>query len=252
MRRGVVHCTSLFPGTTPIRLPRDPSRTQRYGALKRGAQAFYTRAGNLRLTAAVAARLDRNGPGGYAAYANTIYLATISRGAVTKLKPVVTVEENAVLRAAYAGRAMEGTISARTGPGTYAFDATLPIRIEIAASPVRGRLAGKITNATKRVRGANGSCLAPLNGSAKNPLVEGYTAKIQIQRFPAMHAMGDDELLLAWTESASNMGSSYYPSLATLLGGDPIGKTWQTLIHGTPTAGPSVDLRLVNGGGGTC
>lgn len=168
-------CTSLFLGKKPIRLPGDPSRTQRYRALNRGGEAFHTLVGDLRLTAAIAEQLRKSAAPGRAAYANTICLATISRGAVTKLKP-----------------------------------------------------------------------------NATNPLVGDYTAKIQIERFPAMHTAFDDELVLAWTDSASNMGAAYYPSLATLLGGDPIGRTWETHIHGTPSAGPPANQHLVMGGGGTC
>jgi hypothetical protein len=67
-----------------------------------------------------------------------------------------------------------------------------------------------------------------------------------------MHVAYDDELVLKWKNGASNMGHAYYPSIATLLGGDPLGRTWQAVLHGTPTAGPGVTLRLVSGGGGTC
>jgi hypothetical protein len=71
-------------------------------------------------------------------------------------------------------------------------------------------------------------------------------------RFPGMHVVFDDEMLIVWNESVSNMGSGYYPSVATLLGGDPMDKKWTTLIHGTPNTGPAVDVHLVTRGGGTC
>ncbi len=71
-------------------------------------------------------------------------------------------------------------------------------------------------------------------------------------RVPGMHAMFDDEMVIVWNESTSNMGSGYYPSVATLLGGDPMAKEWTTIIHGTPTVGPAVNVHLVRGGGGTC
>lgn len=251
-RNGIVHCTKPFPGKKPIRLPGDPSRTQRYGALKRGGTMFHTRGGDLSLAAAVARQLEADADKGRTAYANTIYLATISQGTVTKIKPVADIEENAVLRAAFAGRAMEGTIGVRTRQGDYTSRATLPVRIAFAESPVHGELTGKITNATRAVRSAKGSCLAPLNRTKANPLVGEFTAKIALERFSSMHAAFDDELLLKWSGGASNMGHAYYPSIATLLGGDPLGRTWETLLHGTPSAGPPVNLRLVSGGGGTC
>ncbi|MDX2683175.1 hypothetical protein [Streptomyces soliscabiei] len=251
-RNGIVHCTQLFAGKNPIRPPRDPSRTQRYGALKRGGTTFHTRGGDLPLAAALARQLKADAEKGRTAYANTIYLATISKGTVTKIKPVADIQENAVLRAAFAGRAMEGTIGVRTRQGDYASDATLPVRIEFTTSPVRGELTGKFTNATRAVRSANGSCFAPLNRTRANPLVGEFTAKIALERYSSMHAAFDDELLLKWSSSVSNMGTAYYPSIATLLGADPLGRTWETLLHGTPSAGPPVSLRLVTGGGGTC
>ncbi|WP_217178965.1 hypothetical protein [Streptomyces sp. AC495_CC817] len=251
-RIGIVHCTKLFPGKKPIRLPGDPSRTQRYGALKRGGTTFHTRGGDLPLSAAVARRLEADIENGRRAYANTIYLATISQGAVTKIKPVAVIEENAVLRAAFAGRAMEGAIGVRTRQGDYSLRETLPVRIEFAKSPVHGKLTGRITNATRAVRSAKGSCFAPLNRTRANPLAGVFTAKIAIERAFSMHTPFDDELLLRWSSDVSNMGSAYYPNIATLLGGDPLGRTWETMIHGTPSAGPPVDLRLVSGGGGTC
>ncbi|WEH12445.1 hypothetical protein [Streptomyces sp. VNUA24] len=251
-RNGIVHCTKLFPGTKPIRLPGDPSGTQRYGAIKRDGSKFSTRGGDLPLAAAVTKQLKADAEDGRTAYANTIYLATLSQGTVTKIKPVADIDENAILQAAFAGRAMEGTIGVRTRQGDYASDATLPVRIELAESALHGELPGKITNATRAVRSAKGSCLAPLNRTEANPLVGGFTAKITLERYPSMHAAYDDELVLKWKNGASNMGRAYYPSIATLLGGDPLGRTWQAGLHGTPTAGPGVTLRLVSGGGGTC
>jgi hypothetical protein len=251
-RNGLTHCTKLFKGGKPIRLPGDPSDTQRYGAVKRSGDAFYTRAGDVRLSDAVVKQLSKDAGSGHAAYANTIYLATISNGAVTKLKPIADISEDAVLDALFAGRVMEGTIDTLAGPDTYTSGKRLPIRIEFARKSTNGRLAGKITNSTGKVRRSDGACLKPLAGRASNPLVGPYTANVEIQRFPSMHAQFDDELLLSWREGVNNMGRGFYPSVATLLGGDPLARTWETVIHGTPTAGPGVDLHFVKGGGGAC
>jgi hypothetical protein len=252
MRDGIVHCTELFKGESPLRLPDDPSSTQRYGALKRSGQQFHTRVGDLPLAATVVGQLNQGVSSGHAPYASTIYLTTISNGAVTDLKPVADIDENAVLSATFAGRAMEGAIGTLVEPGTYSSDKVLPIRVEFAAKPVNGQLAGKIMNSTSRVRSAGGSCFASLINGATTPLVDGYTADVHLQRIPAMHAQFDDELIILWSNGSSNMGDAYYPSIATLLGGDPLGSTWQTVIHGTPTSGPSVTLHLVTGGGGAC
>lgn len=81
-------------------------------------------------------------------------------------------------------------------------------------------------------------------------VVGGFTAKITLERSPSMHVAYDDDLVLKWKNGASTMGRAYSPSIATLLGGDPLDRTWHARLHGTPTAGPGVTLRLV--GGGTC
>lgn len=251
-RNGLTHCTKLFEDAKPIRLPSNPSDKQRYGALKRSGQAFYTRAGDVPLADAAIKQLSKGVSSGRAPYANTIYLATISNGAVTDLKPIADIAEDAVLDADFAGRVMEGTVGTLAGPDSFTSDKRLPIRVEFAEKATNGRLAGKIMNSTSGVRSADGVCLKPLAGLAANPLVGRYTADIQIQRFPSMHGEFDDQLLLTWHEDVSNMGDGYYPSVATLLGGNPLDPTWETAIHGNPTAGPAVDLRLVKGGGGAC
>ncbi|SPF04832.1 hypothetical protein [Streptomyces sp. MA5143a] len=251
-RNGVPHCTRLFPGSDPIRLPGDPSRTQRYGALKRGTPTFHTRAGDLPLSASVVKRLKAALDKGRTDDVSAVHLATIVKGTVTKLEPVVIVEKNALLRAVFAGRAMEGTIGTRTKRGDYTSKPTLPVRFEFAGSTADGRLTGRIVNASKAVRGAEGTCLPALDRTKSNPLVGPFTAKVSLDRVPSMHTAFNDELVLEWSDDLSNMGFAYYPSIATLLGGDPLGRIWETILHGTPSAGPPVDLRLVKGGGGAC
>ncbi|MFD8396573.1 hypothetical protein ACFV2N_47280 [Streptomyces sp. NPDC059680] len=250
-QNGLVYCTKLFSGNKPIRLPSDVSSTQRYGALNRGGPnvpKFHTRAGDLPLAAEVTEQLQKELPGH--SYANTVYLATISQGQVIKIKPAMVIDEQAVLRSIFAGRVMEGTIAPRN-EDRYSLEPTLPLRIEFASSPTSGRLTGIISNATKPVRSSTGACFAALNSGATNPLVGSFTANVSLQRVPSMHSLFDDELVLNWS-GPSNMGSSFYPSIATLLGGDPLGQTWVTYIHGTPWTGPSVSLHLVSGGGGNC
>ena len=101
--------------------------------------------------------------------------------------------------------------------------------------------------------GADGSCLVSLSDDGeRNPLRGSFTAEVSLERDPSMHAIFDDEILLVWDGSTSNMGAAFYPSVATVLGGDPFDAEWQTVIHGTPTAGPAVTLHLVDGGGGPC
>jgi hypothetical protein len=80
---GVEHCTRLFPGNEPIRLPADPSATQKYGAVTRSGKAFYTRTGDLPLAPVMLDRLGEDAKPGQAPYANAVYLATVTNGSVT-------------------------------------------------------------------------------------------------------------------------------------------------------------------------
>lgn len=249
-KNGIEHCTRLFPGNEPIRLPADPSATQKYGAVTRSGKAFHTRTGDLPLAPTMKDKLDKGQKSGQAEYANAIYLATVTGGSVTDVELIAQIDENAIIGFVFAGRALEGTIASQVRPGVYG-GKPLPTRIELVKDPADGKLKGRFANAKTAVRGADGSCIRALPGQGY-PFTESFTPDIQLTRFPAMHTMFDDEMLIVWNESTSNMGSGYYPSVATLLGGDPMDKEWTTVIHGTPIAGPAVDVHLVTGGGGTC
>ncbi|WP_169800270.1 hypothetical protein [Streptomyces torulosus] len=72
------------------------------------------------------------------------------------------------------------------------------------------------------------------------------------QGFTAVQSGEQQQITGGWSDDMSNMGAAYYPSTATPLGGDPLGRSWETTPPGTPSAGPPVDLRLVKGGGGAC
>ena len=75
---------------------------------------------------------------------------------------------------------------------------------------------------------------------------------MELQRYPSMHSPFDDEMLLKWSDDVSNMGRELFPSVATLLGLEPLEQAWETSLHGNPTAGPAVVLSVVEGGGGAC
>ncbi|HEY6798625.1 MAG TPA: hypothetical protein VI248_28440 [Kineosporiaceae bacterium] len=248
---GIERCREVFPGKEPIRLPADPSSTRKYGALVRGGKAFHTRTGDLPIAPTVLQQLQSGATAGHAPYANTIYLATVAQGSVTDIKPIAVIDENALLKFFFAGRSMEGTIDSLVAPGQYGDARRFRIRIEFAHDPISGTLKGKFVNADAAVRGADGTCIEALPRLG-NPFTGPYTANIQIQRFPGMHAPFDDEMLIVWDDNVSNMGSEFYPSIATLLGGDTLGQEWKTVIHGTPSAGPAVDVHLVGEGGGAC
>jgi hypothetical protein len=186
-RDGVEHCTELFPGDRPVRLPADPSGEQRYGAVKRAGTAFHTRGGDVPIAAALRNQLGEavtDAPARRAGYPNTVYLGTITNGEVTAVEPVAEIDENALLRAVFAGRAMEGTIGALTGPDDYSSTKTLPIRVEFGANPADGKLAGRIVNAAASVRNADDRCIAQLAGTKGDPLTGNYTADISPPKVP--------------------------------------------------------------------
>jgi len=250
-KSGVEHCTRLFPGNEPIRLPADPSATQKYGAVTRNGQAFHTRTGDLPLAPTMHNKLNTSQKSGQEEYANAIYLATITNGTVTDVKPVALIDENTIIGAFFAGRALEGTIAAQEKPGFYDDGKLLPTRIEFVKDPTDGKLKGRFVNAKAGVRGADGKCIPALPAQG-NPFTGGLTPDIEITRYPGMHTMFDDELVLHWHDNTSNMGKGYYPSVATLLGGDPLEREWATIGHSTPGLRPVFDVHLVTGGGGTC
>jgi hypothetical protein len=254
VRDTVAYCTALFDGDRALRLPADPSDGRRYGAVKRNGAAFHTAAGDLEIATGLRSRLgieSHDNHEEHTGYPNTVYLATVDDGTVTAVQPVAVVTEDLLLSTVFGGRALEGTIGVRTGPQTYSFTRTLPIRLELRAAASDGRLAGRIVNATAAVRGSTGGCLAALTATAGNPLVGNFTADVQIERAPSMHVEFGDELVLNWAEG-SNMGAEFYPSVATLLGVDPLAGSWTAGLHGNPINGPELVLHTVTGGGGPC
>jgi hypothetical protein len=127
------------------------------------------------------------------------------------------------------------------------------VRVELAAATTGATLPGRIVNASRAVRTSTGACAPALSDAGdRDPLQEPFTADVALQRFPSMHVPFDDELLVVWDDKVSNMGADLYPSVAALLDLEPLGPAWETALHGNPTAGPALTLRLVEGGGGPC
>lgn len=241
---GVLVCTRPFDDGVAVRLP--PERDGiAYGAVTRGGAAFVTVDGELPLDEAQRLELGRTTD-----YATTIYRATTQDGSL-RVTPAARVDEDALLTAVFGGARFEGRISVLESPDTYG-QPTAPVAITMEAEAADGRLRGRIDNATTAVAAADGSCLPSLSIGANAPLVDPYTADIAIERHPSMHVPFGDELVLLWSSDLSNMGSAWYPSVATLFGEDPLGDRWEAFLHGNPVYGPALDLRLVDGGGGSC
>ncbi|MFL6089628.1 MAG: hypothetical protein ACJ71Z_05760 [Aeromicrobium sp.] len=236
-------CTELFDGKVGLKLPATSSDAP-VGAVSRGGEFFVSADGTkvrmqpLKLPMSMST---------YTAYATTIYRAKVEDGIATGLKPVLRVSEGAILEHTFGSRVLTGVISPRTADGSYDMRPKLPVVMQLA-SRARGKaLPGTIVNATSGARLPDGRCVPPLPSGAENPLVDGFAATVTLERVPSMHVTHDDEMILAWNDSSSAMGRAFYPSVATVLGHDPLGKTWDVVQHGTPNSGPALTLRLGDG-----
>ena len=208
-------------------------------------------------------------------YGDFVYLATVEAGAVQSLQPAIRIDDR-VFATLLAGRAYEGLMSPRDPAApTLSWDYqhhTVPVRIVLDAEPQmtvldqipgypRYALLGHVENAKVAVRAADGGCLAALTSFGDtNPLGLATDAgdEIQLARQPNMHGNYDDVFTLIWPagtvpNGGSNMGGGLFISTAALLQSVPPDLTnASSFPHGTPSDGPSADLSLVTGGGGTC
>ncbi len=252
---GLVVCSQLHPEGDALQLPADTG-TRQYGAIGRGGERFLTRKGPRTLATPARERLVADGefPDRAAPYARTVYRAHVDGGVVRDLTPVVRVEERALMTRVFGGKVLEGKIASRIGPEDgYDLDSTLPIRIELEPEATGATVRGRIVNATTGVEMSTGACAAPLTAAGANdPLAPPFTETVSLQRYPSMHVVFDDELVLKWDADTTNMGAAFYPSVGTLLGLEPLEASWEATPHGNPTAGPAVTLAIVEGGGASC
>lgn len=231
-------CRRLYPTGTALRLPAGTTEHP-YGALRAGIGTFVTvRGRTLPLSAKVTDSF-----GSAARYGTLVYRATVSDGRVTALRPVLKVPSSVVMQHVFAGRYLSGLISARTSEAgatpEYAGEPALPVVLRVSPGGTRAT----ILNDTRALR-FGGRCFAALDGRRDDPLVDGFTAQVSLVRTPGMHAPFDDELVMAWNDSSSGMGSGFYPSLALLFGRDGLAGTWEVMQHGDPASGPGLNLRL--------
>lgn len=236
-------CTALFDGAVGLKLPTGTAEHP-YGAQSHLTDAFITSKGRAipikRKPLKLGAPVDTQ-------YANTVYRATVTGGQVTSITPVLRISENAILNHTFGSKLLVGEISQRNPDGTYDLDQMIPIVIALDAKARHGALSGTIENATRSVRIPGGRCLTALAAATTNPLVDGFTNKVQLVRVPSMHVPFDDEMVLDWNESSSGMGREFYPSVATVMGHEALPGTWQVFQHGAPDSGPALKLRLVDG-----
>lgn len=239
---GLQTCTELHPGRRAIRLAGGAGE-QPYGVIARGGPFVTADDRRLPLTEQAAAGLT-----GARAYAATVYLATVVNGEVTELDARMRVPTRLVMDHVFGSRTLVGRISRRAGRqgGTASFSTTpsLPVIVRLRRASKTGVIRGSILNAKAAVA-AGGVCYGPLAANGKaDPLVGGFSERITVERFPGMHAPFADQQVLGWENGSSGMGSAFYPSLATLMGHDPLGRAWRIGQHGNPTAGPALRLRF--------
>jgi len=202
-------------------------------------------------------------------FAFTFYRVEVDGGgAVVDWRPAVVVDE-AILLQPFAGRAAEGTISARVGDGEFDLEPTLPIRVrfesieatdDLPALPagVRKQLRVVIDNLDDGATAEDGACLPPLasHGDA-NPFFGATTAAAIGASSPSMHTYGDNHFVIAYevdgVQSGSVMGGAWFPPLHPLATGAPIALgPYSGAPHGNPISIPGLELTLVSGGGDPC
>lgn len=240
-------CTQLFDASTGIRLPAGNAK-EPVGALSRGGQFFVDSRGRKWGVAPIQQPSEATDRG----YATTVYRAQVADGVATSLKPIMRVTEEAILTHTFGGLVLTGTISARLDDGSYNVRPKLPVVIRLADRAEDGALSGSIVNADRPVRIGDGGCVPVLPGTSDNPLVDGFSSNVRLVRVPSMHLPYGDQMVLEWSESSSGMGHAFYPSVATVMGHDPIGTRWEVVQHGNPMSGPALALRLTDGDIATC
>lgn len=247
---GLPVCTAPYTDGVALRLPAAPSADQGFGAFTRAGAGFVTADGTTHQVAqSVKDQVaEAVGEAGFADYGTTAYLATLTGGEVTAVTPALRIDRDALVKAVFGGTTMTGKISTADTPvdpasPTYSGETTLPVVITWSDQTSNGTLSGTIANATQGAAVA-GTCAPALSAAPDNPLVGVFTASVGLLQYPSMHALFDDELVFTWSQDSSGMGSEFHPSVATLMGQDPVQGTWEVVQHGTPTAGPALALTL--------
>ncbi|MDR6573564.1 MULTISPECIES: hypothetical protein [unclassified Curtobacterium] len=236
---GKLACTAAYTTGKALRLPTSGAVV---GAVGRDGKAFLSADGKkLSMNSAVSKQISEKN-----AYATTVYEADVVGSTVTGVRAVLSIPNSVILSSVFGGKILAGTISPYRGSGLgYDEHDTLPVAIQFEKHTDGDTLTGTIVNANHATRFANGTCMPALSTyGAENPLRGGFTPHVSIDRQPSMHAAFDDELELAWASSSSGMGHEFFPSVATLMGADPIGAVWEVTQHGTPSAGPGLDLKV--------
>lgn len=202
---------------------------------------------------------------------------------ITDAQPAILIKGKAI-DGAFLG-AWEGTVSKRADDSTctitpQCWDQTqqVPLRVSFrtlvpienigALAPTgpklpdgeRFKLVGAIDNVRDAVRLSDGRCIEPLAALGKaDPFRPSTAGDLALRRFPAMHAVPDDALVVDYPKDADSLGGADGMAVLNVLhAANLLLKTetaeWNSMSihnHGTPN-GNEINLHPVTGGGGSC
>jgi hypothetical protein len=258
-------CTSLFAEAPYIHLPADTADTVYVGFVD---GMLMSRTASYPMTD-LSLRDPEAATGLH--YAYYVYRAKVSNGKISGLTRVIRVDDRAIA-SLLAGRTFEGKVSLRN-PGDldrpFAFDNIIaPIRVELAAEAEpaeydrvggypRFGVRGHIVNASTAVSSDDASCLPALSslGDA-NPLFGAGSDEILVLRHPGMHTAFQDVFTFEWPAGVTltnNMGAGLFLPTIVLAKDEALAfSDANSVPHGTPWSGPSVQMAVVSGGGEAC
>jgi hypothetical protein len=264
-------CEQGFADAPFVRPPPDTDAVV-FAGLDLGAKQLVTRNGRIDLGAALAAAMgSEQAPSGSNGdrYAYAIYQAALGPNhEVQSVVPAIIVDDAVFMQSYLIDIDLEGVISQRTGTdsmgSTFELTPSLPIRLKTKHDLQRMDagihgfptvdLAVTVANLSAGVLAADGrTCLSSLSSAGDhNPfLAVAAGDTLRFSRVPNMHGGNDDELVVWWSASTSDMATGFYiaPAMLMIQG---MMKQYVALPHGNPMYAPSITLDVVKSGGGAC
>ena len=187
-------------------------------------------------------------------HAVALYEVALSGSEATDFKPVLQFSE-ATFVAPFMGRSFEGTIARGTGKDSWAYDPSLPVRIDVQAAPVTGSGDGTtyearatIANLGSSITASDGSCMPSLASYGDEaPFAAGSNVELALYRVPSMHSVGDDHLVMVWTIDGefggTLMGPQWYRGPIDVVRGSLAPNVeYEGMGHGSPGAIPGMIL----------
>jgi len=198
----------------------------------------------------------------YTRHAVALYELALDGHEVKDYQPVLEFSE-AIFLAPFMGRSFEGVISRGMGDGKWAETPSLPVRIDVQASPIDGtadradyEAGATIANLGDGVTAGDGSCMPSLASyGSEAPFAAGADVKLGLYRVPSMHNFGDDHFVMVWTVNGTFdgtlMGPTWYRGPIDVLRGTLTPDAqYEGMGHGTPGSIAELNLEVgtVTGG----